>query len=107
MTKSANKHIAEHGNLPSWLEIDDKRIGTGSLLALFSAVYLDIVTDKPAENYPVISFDTYPKENEEAIISGVRGCKTWPVHRLDLDMAHLVELTKMQLWTLKPAFEKN
>ena len=105
LARTANAYITDKGSLPPWLEIDDKKIGTGSLLALFITVFLDIYSDKTAEKYDVIAFDPYPKENEEAIISEVRGCKTWPVHRLDLDMSHLVELTKMQLWTLKPALE--
>jgi len=59
------------------------------------------------EAYEVIPFDSYPKENEEAIISEVESYKDWIVHRPDLDMAHLVELTRMQLWTMKPAHERK
>jgi len=54
----------------------------------------------------VLSFAAYPAENEENIIKKVQNCKGWPVHREDLDMSHLVEMTKMQLWTLKPAFAR-
>jgi len=34
------------------------------------------------------------------------GVKSWPVHRPDLDMEKIVEMTKLQLWTLKPAHRK-
>jgi hypothetical protein len=37
----------------------------------------------------------------------VAACKEWPVHREDLEMSHLIELTKLQLWTLKPALPMN
>ena len=54
----------------------------------------------------MIPFDSYPKANEERIITEVEGYKHWIVHRTDLDMSHLAEMTRMQLWTLKPAIER-
>jgi hypothetical protein len=45
--------------------------------------------------------------NEETIINEVAACKEWSVHREDLDMGHLIEMTKLQLWTLKPALERG
>ena len=98
--------IRDRGYLPSYLTVGDNRIGTGSLLALFCQLYLDILSGEPEESYNIIPFDPYPRENEAAIISEVGGCKYWPVHQPDLDMSHLVHLTRLQLWTLKPAMEK-
>ena len=57
------------------------------------------------ESYEVITFDSYPKANEEIIIGEVEDYKHWIVHRTDLDMSYLAEMTRMQLWTLKPAHE--
>jgi hypothetical protein len=51
----------------------------------------------------VATFASYPTENEATIVDEVRQCKEWPVHREDLDMGDLVEMTRLQLWTLKPA----
>ncbi len=102
----ANAHISQSGALPAFLDVEGQRIGTGSLFALFSAVYLDTESPNPASEYEVVSFDPYPKINEEEIIQRIRGFKTWPVHRLDLDMEPLIEKTRMQLWTLKPAHRK-
>jgi hypothetical protein len=98
--------IRNQGHLPSSLEAVEGSIGTGSLLQLFSTVFLDIAGKKQGDSYEVIPFDSYPKENEELIISEVESYKHWIVHRTDLDMSHLVEMTRMQLWTLKPAHEK-
>jgi hypothetical protein len=98
--------IKDHGNLPAWLNVGDQHIGTGSLLALFSEMYLDVLSGDLKESYRIIPFDPWPKENEQAIISEVEGCKDWPVHKLDLDMSNIVKLTRLQLWTLKPAREK-
>jgi len=98
--------IRDRGYLPSLLKVGENNVGTGSLLLLFSDMYLDVLSGKPKESYDIIPFDPYPRENEEAIISEVEGFKYWPVHRPDLDMSHLVYLTKLQLWTLKPARER-
>ncbi len=87
LVSTAGSTIRNSGCLPSWLSIEEKRIGTGSLLVLFSTVYLDIVSDNQKETYNVIAFDPYPKEYEKAIISEVEGYKYWTVHRPDLDIA--------------------
>jgi hypothetical protein len=76
------------------------------LFALFSAVYLDMISNSPDSDYEVPAFDPYPRTNENEIIQAVRGLKSWPVHRPDLDMERIVELTRLQLWTLKPAHRK-
>jgi len=81
-------------------------IGTGSLLELFSRVYADILEGGLADTYAVGPFTPYPTENEAAIIEDVRQCKGWPVHREDLDMSDLVEMTRLQMWTLKPALAR-
>jgi len=107
MAALASDSLRNRGHLPAFLTLEDKGIGAGSLLHLFSAIYLDISSGSPQDVYEVIPFDSYPRENEEAIISEVEGYKDWIVHRPDLDMAQLVNLTRMQLWTLKPAHEKK
>lgn len=99
--------IRNRGYLPSAMTAAAGRIGTGSLLQLFSKVYLDISGKKEQDNYEVIPFDSYPVEYEEIIISEVESYKHWIVHRTDLDMSNLADMTRMQLWTLKPAHEKR
>jgi hypothetical protein len=91
------------GALPAWLSVGTARLGTGSLFALFSAVYLDLGAKKQLREYEVPAFEPYPRTNETPIIKEVEGYKSWPVHRPDLDMSKIVELTRLQLWTLKPA----
>ena len=95
--------IDHTGALPSSLSVGKACIGTGSLFALFSAVYLDARSGKLSPEYDVPAFEPYPKTNEADIIKEIEGYKTWPVHRRDLDMSRIVEFTKLQLWTLKPA----
>ncbi|MFC1724289.1 hypothetical protein ACFL4T_01590 [candidate division KSB1 bacterium] len=104
LAQKAKDYIEQHGTLPSFLELDNSRIGTGSLLALFSKIYLDLNSGKPADEYSIPAFDAYPKINEKIISRRVEGMKSWPVHRRDLDMSRIVEMTLCQLWTLKPAW---
>jgi hypothetical protein len=106
LVQEAYVWIRDRGFLPSYLTIGDYRIGTGSLLALFSQLYLDASSGGLKSSYGVIPFDSWPKENEQAIISEVQACKDWPVHKRDLDMTNIIKLTRLQLWTLKPARER-
>lgn len=99
--------IRNRGSLPSVLSSGEGLLGTGSLLHLFSTLYLDINGKTQQERYEVIPFDPYPMEHEKEIISEVLSYKDWIVHRTDLDMSHLADMTRMQLWTLKPAHEKR
>jgi hypothetical protein len=95
--------INRTGTLPAWLSVGKVRLGTGSLFALFSAVFLDLNAKKPGRVYEAPAFEPYPRTNEAAIIREVEGYKSWPVHRPDLDMSGIVEFTRLELWTLKPA----
>jgi peptidoglycan/xylan/chitin deacetylase (PgdA/CDA1 family) len=103
LVHEADEFISRTGSLPPALSVTKSRLGTGSLFALFSAVYLDLTSNKPHPQYDVPAFEPYPKTNEPGIIKEVEGYKSWPVHRRDLDMSKIVELTRLQLWTLKPA----
>jgi hypothetical protein len=107
LAASSMERIRNQGYLPSVLKLGEGNIGTGSMLQVFSTVYLDIAAKEKRESYEVIPFDAYPKEHEEAITAEVESCKDWIVHRTDLDMSSLVEITRMQLWTLKPAHEEQ
>ena len=61
------------GALPATLQVGNARIGTGSLFALFSAVYLDMDSGKLRPEYKVPAFEPYPRTNERKIIARGRG----------------------------------
>jgi hypothetical protein len=103
---AASEYIARTGNLPATLQVGNARVGTGSLFALFGAIYLDMDSGKLRQEYDVPAFEPYPRTNEAKIVGEVEGYKGWPVHRPDLDMSRIVEFTKLQLWTLKPAHRR-
>ena len=102
----ADKFMSTEGSLPPWLTVDGARIGTGSLLALFCELFLDVSAGVAPESYGLTAFEAWPKEHDEEIVRRVEGYKDWPVHRRDLDMSQIVEFTRLQLWTLKPALER-
>ncbi|VAW19946.1 hypothetical protein MNBD_BACTEROID01-456 [hydrothermal vent metagenome] len=103
LSASALEYITETWHLPSSLLLNGHVVGTGSLLALFSKMYLDIHNGTVTGQLDIIPFPAYPSENIQQIIKEVAAVKNWPVHREDLDMSNLIEMTKLQLWTLKPA----
>lgn len=103
LAHAANEHIARTGALPASLDVGGAPIATGSLSALFSAVFLDLDSGHSRAIYDVPEFEPYPRTHEKGIVEEIEGYKTWPVHRPDLDMSRVVELTRLQLWTLKPA----
>ncbi len=107
LASQSNNFIDEQNQLPTELAINGNKIGTGSLLALFCNIYIDLVINEEKRGYQVNNFQGYPNYNEEKILEEVMNCKYWPVHRDDLDLNSLVEMTKRQLWTLKPAYTKK
>lgn len=106
LAAAAHKHMRGAGSVPQFLCVRNMRIGAGSLFALLSAVYLDMIAGHPRDEYRVPSFEPYPKTFEKEISQRVRDLKTWPVHRRDLDMSRIVDMTRAQLWTLKPAHRR-
>jgi len=103
LSDSAMEYILNTDHLPPALLLNEHVIGTGSLLALFSKMYLEIQNGTVSNQLDIISFPAYPSENIQQILKDVAEVKNWPVHRENLDMSGLIEMTKLQLWTLKPA----
>ncbi|NIM47930.1 MAG: hypothetical protein GTN78_14285 [Gemmatimonadales bacterium] len=106
LAREAGEFISTEGRLPHWLTVDGARIGTGSLLALFSELLLELSRGEETESHSLRPFEAWPKEHDEQIVSRIESYKDWPVHRTDLDMSRIVEFTRLQLWTLKPAVER-
>lgn len=103
LSGSALDYIQKTNHLPPALLLDEHVVGTGSLLALFSKMYLEIRKGNAPDQMEIISFPAYPSENAQQIIEEVAACKGWSVHRENLNMSNLIDMTKLQLWTLKPA----
>lgn len=67
---AANDYIDRTGNLPSSLAAKNGRIGTGSLFALFSAVYLDLKAGRLRTDYEVPSLILIPKRMNRTSSNG-------------------------------------
>jgi hypothetical protein len=103
LAETAVDHIRRTGALPANLPVGKARLGTGSLFALFAAVFHDLAAGHLRPVYDVVPFEPYPRTNEKAAVDLIQGYKSWPVHKPELDMTRIVEQTRLQLWTLKPA----
>jgi len=106
LANAALVYIRRTGSLPFMLKFRKARIGTGSLFALFAAAYLDIRGERGRDDYELVAFEPYPRTHEKACVELVQGFKSWPVHRPDLEMTKIIEQTRLQLWTLKPAHRR-
>jgi hypothetical protein len=103
LAREASSVIEKSSMLPHHLLLESKAIGTGSLLALFCDMFLCLRAESIPGEFDVPVFDAHPADHLDAIEKSVEGCKSWPVHKEDLDMTKIIEMTKLQLWTLKPA----
>jgi hypothetical protein len=99
----AGGEIGRTGALPSIIPVGPRRLGPGRIFALMAAAYLDLAAGRAPAGYDFAPFEPYPRTNEKPALDLIQGYKSWPVHRPDLDMARILEYTKLQLWTLKPA----
>jgi hypothetical protein len=95
--------IGRTGALPAVVQAGARRLGPGRLLPLFAAAYLDLTAGQMRAGYEIPVSEPYPRTHEKTALDLIRGYKSWPVHKPDLDMARILEFTRLQLWTLKPA----
>ena len=86
---------------------DVLELATAALLYIKETNHLNIGASSQQEQFHSMTMESYPSVNEANIISEVAACKDWPVHRENLDMGQLIEMTKLQLWTLKPALQND
>lgn len=107
LANQAREYIQRHQHLPSQLYMNQFGIGTGTLFLLFCQLFTDLMSGKTIPTYKLSKFQAYPDYNLEQIIKEVRSCKSWPIHRENLDIEPILQMTKLQLWTLKPAFQKE
>jgi len=103
LASQATEYINDNNHLPDRLVTDDIELGTMALLSLFCQFYVENLSGEDSSSITVISISGFPDQQTNKIIQEVKDVKGWPVHRKDLDMRGLAELTKWQLWTLKPA----
>ncbi len=98
-------YIDRTGQLPAAIDLGGTTVGIGSfcrgaceaLLALAAGHTPTQVALRPGAQVPAIA-EEIARETE----AGYRG---WVIHKPDLDTARLLELTRLQTWTLRRAVE--
>lgn len=91
------------GHLPAQVELNGVNVGIGSFYraacesfdVLARGQVLSQVTLPPGLQVPAIA-EPIARRTE-------RGYRGWVIHKPDLDTTNLLELTRLQTWTLKPA----
>jgi hypothetical protein len=95
--------IDRTGRLPAGVELGDMRAGIGDLYRAFCEAVRVLclqrlptkVVVRPAPQTPAIA-DVIAQRTG-------RGYRGWVIHKRELDTTRLLELTRLQTWTLKPA----
>ncbi|RLI12544.1 hypothetical protein DRO35_02840 [Candidatus Bathyarchaeota archaeon] len=98
-------HVNDKGYLPANVSLSNGKAGISSIYFAFAETLLNVKTGdipnrirlKPSNPYPSIA-----KEIEAQVRKTLSG---WIIHKPDLNQEKIVEYTKLQTWTLKPAFE--
>jgi len=99
----ARAYIDRTGQLPASIDIGSTIVGIGSFFHAACEALLALATEhtptrvvlRPGPQIPAIA-ETIARETE----AGYRG---WVIHKPDLDVTRLLELTRLQTWTLRRA----
>ena len=106
LATQAIDYINANNHLPDRLVMNEMELGTKALLSLFCQSYNNILSGNGPSGITLTPISGFPDQQTNRIIQEVKDVKGWPVHRKDLDMRRLAEMTRWQLWTLKPARER-
>ena len=92
---------ARSSYLPASVEVAGAPVGIGTLFVAFAEALLgqDPATGPAEAPYPPVA-DTIAAEAE-------RGIRGWIIHPDHMDLTRLLEQTRLQSWTLKPAWPRS
>ncbi|MBA3707516.1 MAG: hypothetical protein H0W83_01700 [Planctomycetes bacterium] len=92
---------ARSGYLPASVAIAGDTVGIGTVFVALAQIVLGAATaGGPAEAY-------YPSEAEEVARDPEKGIPQWPIHPAGMDLTKILEQTRLQCWTLKPAWPRE
>ena len=100
-------HVNSKGYLPANVSLSDGKVGISSLYFAFAEVFLSIKTGEVPSKIRLKPADPYPSIAEEIESQVRRTLSGWVIHKPDLNQEKIVKYTKLQTWTLKPAFKSN
>jgi len=95
--------IDNTGQLPASVDIDGTAIGIGSFYHAACESFVALATQRTPESVAFRSGPQIPTIAEAITVGTEGGYRGWVIHKPDLNMTNLLELTRLQTWTLKPA----
>ncbi|MGQ9629704.1 MAG: hypothetical protein ACUVXI_05215 [bacterium] len=94
--------IAVEGAVPGRIPIGSGSVGPGTFYQGLARAYLALLTGKAPEEVKFIPFPQVPREAGE-LVRRLYAMKDWPILPHSLDIKGVVELARLQTWTLKGA----
>ena len=95
--------IVRSGHLPAQVDLDGLDVGIGSFYRAACAAYAALGNGHPPQEVMLGPGPQVPAIAEPIARQTEGGYRGWVIHRPDLDPTNLLELTRLQTWTLKPA----
>jgi hypothetical protein len=98
--------IDRTGHLPAAVELGDARVGIGSFYRVACEAFAALTDPGAPETLVARLGVQVPAIADDIARRTERGYRGWVIHRRDLDATALLELTRLQAWTLKPAVKR-
>jgi hypothetical protein len=91
------------GQLPAAIEFGETRVGIGSFYRAACKELLALAAQQTPERVNFRSGPQIPSIADAIAADTKGGYRGWVIHKRDLEVAKLLELTRLQTWTLKRA----
>ncbi len=91
---------AKSGYLPPAVRVGGQKVGIGAYMVALAGAMLGL------EPVTAPSAARYPAEAEAVAQEVARTLPEWCIHPLDMDLSKILEQTRLQCWTLKPALSR-
>jgi hypothetical protein len=95
--------IDGHGNLPASLSLSGKEVGIGSFYRALCRAFSALASGADSRSLKIEACPQLPALADPIALSTEADFAGWVIHPEDLDTRRLLELTRLQTWTLRPA----
>ena len=95
--------LAETGCLPAEVDAGGTILSLGQAFVGFARLLLR--PDAPSVEVPAVA--PYPTLADELAAQVRQRIRGWMIHPPELDLSRIEEATRLQTWTLKPAWERD
>ena len=95
--------INRAGQLPASVDIDGTTVGIGSFYHAACESFVALADHRTPESVAFRAGPQIPGIAKAIAVGTEGGYRGWVIHKPDLNMTNLLELTRLQTWTIKPA----